>query len=287
MSTVSTLDQVDIEAGELHSDPHGASSRPRRLRNPLRAQVRWFSRLTVLFAALAGVFVPLGISAVSQADPGPSGMILFFAGIGSGTVTLILGFALCCLVWFVKRYDRDLIELEQGGALVHWTYTEEEWDRFVEAEVDEASRIMMWTLLPFAAASLVVGLIAAWNGAVLTGSDVLLVLVITSGGALMGLACGSLAQTIAMHRCRRWKAGIGETLMGQNGLYFAGDYYPWSMLGQRLDGVALDADRTPPVLVFNYRTQTNNGSTCQAVNVPIPAGREEVAERIAMRLTSL
>jgi hypothetical protein len=77
---------------------------------------------------------------------------------------------------------------------------------------------------------------------------------------------------------------IGETLIGENGLYFSGNYYPWSMLGQRLVSVEVDEETRPVVLEFLFRVQNSNGPIDNRVRVPVPAGDEVVAAAIAASL---
>ncbi len=272
---------------DAEHSPINDSLRPVRLKNPLHSQLGCFRRLAAIFVIITVVCLPLGIQGVSKSEP--SGMAIASCVIGMicGSAAAVCAIVMACLGYYRKRYDRDLVEFEQGGALVHWTYSSAEWERFVDMEANEAGQIALWTTGIFGVVALLIGSLAGCNGAEIAGSALVTTMLVTVGGALFGLACGAIVQAVAVRRCNRLRREVGEAFIGPRGLYFAGDYRLWSMLGQSLSGVALRGERNPQVLSFRFRMQTSRGSTYHEVNVPVPAGQEELAQALASRMESL
>lgn len=277
----------DLDSALSDGDGTAGAAPTRRLRNPVREQFSWFRRATTASLLLAIAVLPPGIAAICHPDPSGVQIGLFVAAVVVSSTSLFLGIVLICLLSAVRRYDSDLAALESGAALVHWTYAPEDWSAFVADEIGEASQIAKWTVIPLSVVGGLIGALMAWKGASVYGSGLLLWLMIFLGASLIGLPLGAMFQTVSMRRCRRWQAEVGETLIGPNGLYFAGEYQPWSFLGQELVGVEQIIDRKPRVLAFRFRMPSNHGSTYHTVNVPVPTGAEDLAEAIANRLASV
>ncbi|MFG0334451.1 MAG: hypothetical protein ACF8TS_13890 [Maioricimonas sp. JB049] len=253
--------------------PEPTETRPQRLKNPLRGQMRLFRGLTAGCALLAAATLPVGISGIGAAEPTLLTLISMVAGIVSATVAVICAFVIGCLAWYLGRYDGDLARLEAGHYLAHWTYRDDEWQRYVAAELHEARQTTFWGTVIFGAFGGIVSIVAAVQGFQLAGSTLLALATPTLIGLAAGFVLGGILQIIEVRRCYRLQTRMAETYVGESGLYFDENYRPWSMLGQSLSSVVLKQERSPAILAFTYRMASNNGDTFHEVRVPVPDDR--------------
>ncbi|QDU40451.1 hypothetical protein Mal4_48080 [Maioricimonas rarisocia] len=254
--------------------------RPQRLKNPLRGQMSLFRGLSAGFALLAAVTLPVGISGIGAAEPTTLTLASMIAGVMSATVAVICTFVLACLAWYLGRYDGDLARLEAGHYLAHWTYGDDEWQRYVATEFHEARRTAFYGTVIFGAFGGIISIIAAVQGFQVAGSTLLGLAVPTLVGLAAGFVLGGFLQFIEVRRCRRLQTHKAETYVGETGLYFDENYRPWSMLGQSLSSVVLNEERSPAILAFTFRMTSNNGDTYHEVRVPVPNDRLAEADDI-------
>ncbi len=78
----------------------------------------------------------------------------------------------------------------------------------------------------------------------------------------------------------------GLVLIGDDGIFISGTYWPWSAFGQTLIGVELKpADGVEfSQIALTFRVKTKHGSMTKDVHVPVPIGREVEAELVVNRL---
>ncbi len=243
---------------------HDAPEQQRRLRNSTMVSAN-----ALLTIGCGGV-----VLAVAAAPFGTTGMIL-------GFVCLIVGQTLAACGGFARHIARklqpDLDALESGEAVaLHWTYTKEEWLAHVANERSEAGGQVLVGSLLFGFIALFVGYGIAKGGETLAASFNAFALTVAAGTAI-GAIFGWLTELGLHWKCNRMQRRIGETYIGEQGLYFDGDYRRWEFQGSRLVSVDLLSDVSPLTIDFRFYISAGKQSRHQHVRVPVPAGEEDTA----------
>lgn len=157
--------------------------------------------------------------------------------------------------------------------LVHWQYNPDEWMKYTEKEYRERKQMNRGLAIMISVISLVIGII--------------FFLVDHKGGLWVLLAMVILVAVIAFtawftawYNYRQNKKYLGETFITANALYLNHQFHTWRGLGTRLDSVNLTDSKPHCLLKFVYSVPTRMGMQEYQVNVPIPRGHEEEAEKV-------
>jgi hypothetical protein len=216
-------------------------------------------------------------------------MVLNFLGDELAIYAWAIGGSIAFLLLFVAglagataaAYDRALEAVQRGEYLNHWTYEPGEWRRFTEAQF---SRPKLPVLV-----SVIVGLVGGGLAGGFVGPGLLRA---TFWGAALGALLGALAGGLllgAVHVVWRWAdraryhatlSRTGEAVVTQEGLYFDGTFHAWSEVDRSSDTNKV-LPGNPSVLQVGLR-EDGGGPTPWAV--PVPAGREEEAWDVLVRL---
>lgn len=229
--------------------------------NPQKKVAIW--ALVVAFVGLFLMFGPIGFGWLDGFGGGFAlaafGLLIMITGI----VTSVLFFRLA------KRYDRILSD---KNPLARWTYSDEEWRAYTEADykIDRKNR---WIL---------VGIISAF--AIFFG--ILFAVMDPEAGiyvlyTMLGLiALVSLTAFLtSQQNYRRNVKHKGEALIAGDGIILNGQLHAWNVIGSRLDRVDY-MEETPPMIEFEYSAVSRNGRDSYTVRVPIPSGQENSAHDI-------
>lgn len=188
----------------------------------------------------------------------------------SSFVAMMCGIA--TLFYIYRAFTLQRI-LNGEGVLAHWTYSPEEWSRFTQAETkrDRAGKITLFFIV--AGFALFFGLIFAIFG----GKEGIVVLLITIGLTVFigGVAAVSIAWAYLAN-----KRGQGEVTIARDGILQNKAFHNWNHFGGRLDRVFLREDESL-LLEFDYSYPSRTGRQTAEVRIPVPAGREEEARRVA------
>jgi hypothetical protein len=239
---------------------------PRHLVNPLRAQLR-------LMGAIFGSLVLLGLAVAGVLRHNQLAVILGLTL--AGCMAFVLLFVTFCMAVFViPKADRELAAFGRGEYLAHWTWTPEEWERFVRTE-KRSWRACVW-IVPLAM-FLIAGACAVWGDE--DGS--LLASIFAALGGVMTIVAWAVA-TSRKRFFERGRRSRPHAYIGPLSLYFNGAYHSWTSFGTSLGGVQLIDG--PPLMV-EFRLEVGDYSS--EVWVPVPAGREEEARRLVHAFRSL
>ena len=229
-----------------------------------------------LIAMAVGAFLvshPFVYRSLGSGLTPPSLMVGLFVTLGG-----VIGF------WFAGRQVLLLKGLvADGGHLAHFTYTEDEWARFVQFDHLAAQRRAGAFWLAVLLMSILVGFIfliihperAAY----------------VSVGLLLGLVLfiGLLVIVLARTRLRRNLRRVGEAYIGRQALYVNGMVHSWGFPGGRLESVEFLSAPLPHIAIAYSQWQSAGAIPFMfrrhlVVRVLAPSGREDEARTAAERM---
>ena len=227
---------------------------------PLQTIIVW-AVITAL--AIFGIFAPsiFGISGMN----------------GGFTISFVCGFlviiGIIVIVIYIGRARLLNSILSGKDILVHWKYNPEEWMKYTEKEFKERKQLNKGLAFVISGLALIIGII--------------FFLVDHEGGLWVLVAMVILVAVIAFTAWltawlsyRQNKKYLGETYITENALYINRQLHSWRGLGARLDSVDLTKGKSQQLLKFVYSAPTRTGMQEYQVNVPVPAGQEEAADKI-------
>lgn len=257
--------------GEADFRTHVNGIRRSRLRLRQASAGRWSLYIAVLLLAAGGA--GFAIDAGRESD----WLALAIPGSIFGATLLLVG----GLIWLLTRsWTKAVLRIAGDAATVRWDdYCRSDWNAFLDGEATRSTR----SLLALTGIIAAIGLLFAIWGSFSEG-----VAAAIPGLGMIGLAAmifGAVyAATNASLRSMRRDGGL--VLIGEDGLFITGTYWPWRTFGQRLIGVAMQpaGEIALSQIVLTFRVQTKNGSTTKDVHIPVPSGRETEAELVVNRL---
>lgn len=200
-----------------------------------------------------------------------------FSIIAGASLLMVAG----VIIWGSHREIVLLRPLLEGQRyLAHFTYSADEWRRYVEWNFSEEmarSKSIWWYLF---AVTLV-------SGAIFLGiveSDNALWIIGVLSGALMSLAT-VLAFVFPALIYRRDCAQSGEVYIGQQMVYLNGSVHCWGASGARLESLEFKAEPLPHLLLIYSVRQTMIKPVVYtywasaSVRIPVPAGQEDWVQR--------
>ena len=228
-------------------------------KNPQRRTA--FIWVVITLISVMGIFVPhlIGMGYAAWAI---SFVAFFLAVVG----------IIVAIIYFWRAHIVD--NMVQGKQLLaHWTYTPEEWQKYMEEEFGEEETEKKRLFVVIAVIAAIVGI-----GWYLFHRDAMFCL-LTFGGLIlvMGLAAG-LSIIFSPYRNRK---GQGEVYISRDAVYLPHQLHMWRGLGARLDKAGYEEGHTSrPRLGFEYSTPGYRTRNYGTVRVAVPVGKEEEAKRI-------
>lgn len=223
-------------------------------------------------ASLVGIavfFAPI----VFDIDIFKGGGALFFAGL----VVFFTGLLSGLLFWrLAVRFDalctgKDL--------LAHWTYSQEEWSRYTEAE-HARDRRDKWNLYRL----VVIIAVAVWVGFTIFKPDAWRLMIILIGGLIVFMGFVAWLSIATTYRANR--THLGEAYIGPSGLILGRSFHYWKLPLSFVHSVSYE-EGTHPYLEIVYSAQSGIARGVYAARVPVPRGQEDVAKRVIESLTGL
>ncbi len=241
---------------------------PRKL--PFREQAKGARNLGLVLLALALIGFVL---------PGEAGIAVpILSGIFGATCLLIA----LLIYLFSRSWREQLRRAEAGGYLLHWRYGPEQWQEFHE-QLAKASRKVSWLMLAmFSGSGLVFALLLVSDGDAIRGSKFLTFVVGIGGGALVGALFALAFDWFDGTTRRLMRREPAEVIVGDEGLFVTGQYWPWRSFGQWVEAVRHEPG-PPERLVFTFHVSAGKYSSDKSVSLPVPPGRSEEAAKIAAR----
>ncbi|MGB3005274.1 MAG: zinc ribbon domain-containing protein [Chitinophagaceae bacterium] len=250
------------EGTERHSTPAATFSR----KNSQRKIVNLWLVLTVVFLFL--VFLPSLI--------GLDGMK------GGYALSFVSGFMVIMsiiIVFIYRSRAKQLDKILSGEGLVAvWKYTTDEWINFTKADFEEEKKAKNFMFKLVSVIAIIIGIIL-W----LLMKDILIFYISLGVIPLVAIP----AWLAPRMRYKKLLRSEPEAIIAQNGLIVGKMFHLWVKLGARLDGVVLNNDEFPSLLEFSYSMPTRNGRQEEVARVPVPAGKNEEAARVAEYFNTL
>ncbi len=200
-----------------------------------------------------------------------------FASIFMGAV--FLSGALVGL-WLFGRQSAMLRRMLAGERLAHFTYTPQEWSRFVEWNYGEelSAKKGLWWVIFIVALLIGLGFVAVMRDAAsLWVFGFLMALMLLLGLLALGLP------KLTYHRQLKQP---GQVIIGQEGIYLNGTVHSWHTWGSRLEKVLFKTKPLPHLeVIYSYLMVLPRSlyafRQAVAVRVPVPSGQEETGRKLA------
>ena len=193
---------------------------------------------------------------------------------GYALIMLFSFFALSALITALvyipraKAFDKLVRDLKP---LAHWTYTQTEWDDFVEEDLKETTEVNKATLLWVTLVAIAVG-----TGLYLWYRDTLFIWII----ACIILMLTIVAFSFPLIRSHMLRKGIQESIIGETAAYTGGSFQTWTQLGARITGVDIYTSAKLPILHIIFEFPTLQAWQQEIIRIPVPFGKMEEAEKI-------
>lgn len=176
------------------------------------------------------------------------------------------------VIIFYRARAKQMDKILKGeGRLALWSYTPEEWTRFVAADYldEKKSKKNLYIML------VVIGLIVGIVMTVALQSPVVLMIVV---GIFAITAVPAFL--VPRMRFRKLRHSEAEALIAENGVIVGKMFHLWEKSGASLDQVSINREDNPAVIEFAYSMPTRNGMQEEVARVPIPEGKMDEAIRI-------
>ena len=182
-------------------------------------------------------------------------------------------------MWLFGRQTAMVRRMIGGAHLAHFTYSPEEWTRFVHWNFGEeaSEKKSIWWLI--FAISVVIGL--GFMAVMRDEASVWVFVMLMALMALLRLLAVGLPRLAYRHHLGR----DGEVYIGEDGIYLDGSVHSWNSLGTRLDAVEFQASPLPHLrFVYSYLMVAGRSlyffRNYVTVRVPVPAGREAAGKAV-------
>jgi hypothetical protein len=248
-----------------------AAGKPIPIPNSARtAAVVWWI-LSVLF--LIGFFTPFISDFVTGDIQDWMFAVMFFS-----LVMFVTSIVVALMYGKRARITGSILRGE--NLLAHWTYTEEEWNRYARTEHQEFKHYNRSLFLLVVVISVVIGIIFIIGNP----DDWQIFAVIILGIIAIAGISAWLAVALSKRQNRKYH---GEVFITAEGVFINRVLHLWKGYGAALEGAVYDdSERAIPVIVIDYSAPSRSGSQTWTVRVPVPAGHENEAMQIAARLQS-
>ncbi len=210
---------------------------------------------------IAGAFIT-GYSGLDGMKGGYALIVLFGFLAMSAFVTAIV------YIPRAREFDKLVSELKP---LAHWTYTETEWNSFIQEDLKENMSVNKATLrLVIIVSTIVLAVL------LMVYRDNLFILII-AGIIGMLTVVAFAAPRIRSHFLKK---GIHEALVGERSAIIGGTFQTWTQLGAYLIGTDIYEEAEIPVLHIIFEFPTLQATQQEIVRIPVPAGKIEEARKI-------
>jgi hypothetical protein len=229
------------------------------------------ARIGVFVSLIGAIGMYLGIS--ETVDMMAGGGALIFVGL----FVVIMG----VVVWAIYRKRAAILdEMIQGkNRIAAWYYDSQMWRDYTEREKAErgAQNKATFIIIIVFMVIVCVGMLVA------TGFDEASIIV-TIGMLGFAIFLGIIAAlTVWLPYRRRAALSGGRVLFSSKSIWVEGDFYEWSSIGMRLEGIEYEADEN--LLIVAISAPNRTGRITQIVRLPVPKGEKATAQKIIHRLS--
>lgn len=222
--------------------------------------------LVVGLLGVVGIFVPslLGIDG-------------FDGGFAIAAVCVVISLTafICAVVfwWMSRKEDK----LKNGENFAHWTYTDDEWQKFAQLEkgLDASYKKTLYVIIVVFAVLCGGGfwIMDPENGVYVAYAMLGLIV-------FMGLVAFISIKTSAASLKRK-----GEAYISKDGVIMNGAFHAWSLVGSRFEDAAYHQENDPKYIEFTYSFVARYGRQTAQVRVPVPKEHEQDAAAVIAKVT--
>jgi amino acid transporter len=256
--------------------------------NPLRRAATTWGIITAL--SVFAIFAPhiFGMDELGGFAIELGGFAISFIGF----FLAIIGISLTII--YAKRASRLEGIFKGDNLLAHWTYTQDEWRQYTEAEC-QTQKKRIWTLFhKVTRIILLLGIVffIFFLGFVFFVYDLEggLGVLVSTLPLIPLIAFVALFAFVAWfapwYNYRQNKKYLGEAYIAPDAVYLNRQFYTWKILGAKLQSVILVESESQRVLAFTYSIPINMVRREYTIRVPVPKEQRESAERLAERFSS-
>jgi len=192
----------------------------------------------------------------------------------SGTFSLIALVTGIVYAWMATR-EKDI---QKGDALAKWTYTDDEWAKFVVIE-NVANAAIKMTML-----KIMIGFCALFGVGffVMDPNGGKFVAMVMAGLAVIVTIVAFVSIRMAQNRLKT----KSEAVIARDGLIFGHSFTSWSVIGSSLDGMTYFETLDPGILDFAYSMPDVRTGLRQtySVRIPVPATERYSIDALATKL---
>lgn len=174
------------------------------------------------------------------------------------------------------RYEKGRAAQQAGDYFVHWTYMQQEWERFLKDDWMKTRK----RLFVVSVAVIVLFMIIMTAAGVIKSEGHFFYALLGAVGFLSIIVYFVLHFSYVVYQERL--AGPREVIIGKTGISMGGIYTAWDTVGSRLIDVKMIKGNYA-ILQFVTGVRGRAGSS-MSFNVPVPAGREYEAEEVQRKL---
>lgn len=251
--------------------------------NPLRKwpRIGWVIFSASLVISVGGFLIGFMFKGSGGRGPTPLAPTLGFI---AGALALLGVAAGLSIALMTPRQVRRVDALFSGqNLLAHWTYSPDEWTRYLHAEFARVRRMRIGLLVLLPLGMAVAGVVVVFISARRDHVEPFVESLIVGGtGLLIGLVIGLLVWGIHYREVtRRRDIGAGSIYISTGGLLIGGSLEAWDSAfgGGRLVRVAYERG-DPDELLFRYSHNSGRGRDTKDVRVPVPRNQQTDAARL-------
>lgn len=242
----------------------------------IQAQTKYLWLMTLI---LAGV----GVAAYLLSIWSKPNRIAMYVAIG--ILVVIPGPAIITLTFQLWTWTqlKKLRDMASGKYYVRWPIAQVPWERMMQERDkanDQIPRII--SSLLGVVILLLVTAIRFDNGHVFFGSELLHFTVPTAVAAAIGYLIGKLCLIFANMTDHIMRTREPQVLIGPEGIYMTGIFWPLNTFGQKLVTAKIDAGVT--LLRCSFRISTKHGSRTEMLKIPYPPERTDESQLVAQLL---
>jgi hypothetical protein len=252
--------------------------------NPLRKwpRIGWAIMGASLIVSASGFLIFFMLKGSGGRGPTPLAPTI---GLIAGALALLVAAAGLSVALMTPRQVRRIDALFSGqNLLAHWTYSPDEWSRFLQAEFARVRRMRIGLLVLLLSVVAIAGLVVFISARRyhLLASNVEDPLVGVIGALMAFLLIALLIWSINYREVtRRRDIGAGSIYISTGGVLIGGSLESWDSMfgGGRLVRVAYERG-DPDAILFRYSHSTGRGRDVKDVHVPVPRNHQADAERL-------
>lgn len=228
--------------------------------------------------ALVGCVLLIGVPISGALHDSAATVVLIISSVFGGMMLFLAGF----IAIFALKWSKDLEALRLDH-YIHWTYTDDEWDDYIDNETQRGRWLPLILFIALAGVGWLTAILIAVGGESDAGLIAVTLLGIGGGSTVAGAIFAAVIRGFTKRQLELKRNRDGLTLIGPQGVYIGGELWRWRGAGQVVKDIELE---TEPRLRLRFTFLVNAGETTteKLVFVPVPAGGNDQANQLMTTL---